>query len=166
MTAGGTPKAGGAGGASGTIVSINVSRKKGQAKTSVPEAQVIAGEGIREDAHRGFGHRQVSLLMIESIDEQAARLKGGPETGIGPGAYAENLTTRGIDLKGLEVGDELLVRAKDGNVRLRVSQIGKECHTKCAIYKIAGDCIMPGLGIFCEVVEGGTVRAGDRIEKR
>jgi MOSC domain-containing protein YiiM len=166
MTAGGPPRAGGLGGASGTIVSINIGRKKGQAKTPVPEAQIIAGEGIREDAHRGFGHRQVSLLMSESIEEQKARLGGGSETGIGPGAYAENLTTRGIDLKDLEVGDELLVRAKDGNVRLRVSQIGKECHTKCAIYKIAGDCIMPGLGVFCEVVEGGTVRAGDRIEKR
>jgi MOSC domain-containing protein YiiM len=166
MTAGRPPGAGGAGGASGIIASINISRKKGQAKTPVPEAQIIAGEGIREDAHRGFGRRQVSLLMIESIDEQAARLGGGPETGIGPGAYAENLTTRGIDLKGLEVGDELLVRANDGNIRFRVSQIGKECHAKCAIYKIAGDCIMPGLGIFCEVVEGGTVRAGDRIEKR
>ena len=104
--------------------------------------------------------------MMESIQEQAARLGRGPETGIGPGAYAENLTTGGIDLKNLKIGDELLVRAKDGNVRLRVSQIGKECHTKCAIYKIAGDCIMPTLGIFCEVLEGGTVRTGDRIEKR
>jgi len=166
MTAVRPPKAGRAGGASGTIVSINISRKKGQVKTPVPEAQIIAGEGIREDAHRGFGHRQVSLLMIESIEEQIGRLGGGPETGIGPGAYAENLTTRGLDLKDLKLGHELLVRAKDGAVRLRVSQIGKECHTKCAIYKIAGDCIMPALGIFCEVLEGGTVRTGDRIEKR
>jgi len=166
VTAAGPPKADGTGGASGTIVSINVSRKKGQAKTPVREAQVVAGEGIREDAHRGFGHRQVSLLMIESIEEQKAQLGGGSDTGIGPGAYAENLTTRGIDLKGLRIGDELLVRGKAGAVRLRVSQIGKECHTKCAIYKIAGDCIMPGLGIFCEVLEGGTVRSGDRIEKR
>ncbi|MGD1010373.1 MAG: MOSC domain-containing protein [Candidatus Aminicenantales bacterium] len=166
MTAGERGKSGQAGRASGTIASINVSRKKGRSKTPVPEAQVIAGEGIREDAHRGFGHRQVSLLMIESIEEQAARLGGGRETGIGPGAYAENLTTRGIDLKSLKTGDELLVRGKVGAVRLRVSQIGKECHTKCAIYKLAGNCIMPGLGIFCEVLEGGTVRAGDRIEKR
>ena len=163
MTSGGPRRAGGT---SGTIVSINISRKKGQAKRPVPEALIIAGEGIREDAHRGFGHRQVSLLMMESIQEQAARLGRGPETGIGPGAYAENLTTGGIDLKNLKIGDELLVRAKDGNVRLRVSQIGKECHTKCAIYKIAGDCIMPTLGIFCKVLEGGTVRTGDRIEKR
>jgi molybdopterin adenylyltransferase len=166
MTAGRPPGAGGAGGEYGIIVSINISRKKGQAKTPVREAQIIAGEGIREDAHRGFGHRQVSLLMVESIDEQAARLGGGPETGIGPGAYAENITTRGIDLKGFRIGDELFIRGRGGAVRLRVSQIGKECHTKCAIYKLAGDCIMPGLGIFCEILEGGTVMVGDRIEKR
>lgn len=155
-------------GRTGTIVSINISRRKGQAKTAVPEALIIAGEGIREDAHRGFGHRQVSLLMIESIEEQKARLDGAAAEArieIGPGAYAENLTTRGLDLKNLAVGDEFVIRAGSGNVRLRVSQIGKECHTRCAIAKLAGDCIMPGLGIFCEVLEGGTVRAGDRIEK-
>lgn len=152
-------------GRTGTIVSINISRKKGQAKTPIPEARIIAGEGILADAHRGFGHRQVSLLMIESIEEQRARLPGGPGTGIGPGAYAENLTTRDIDLTGLEVGAGLLIRGESGVVRLRVSQIGKECHAKCAIYKLAGDCIMPGLGIFCEVLEGGTVRVGDRIER-
>ena len=166
MTAAGPRRADRADCASGTIVSVNISRKKGQAKIPVAEAQIIAGEGIREDAHRGFGHRQVSLLMIESIEEQRARLSGGPETGVGPGAYAENLTTRGIDLKGLEVGAGLIIKGAGGAIRLRVSQIGKECHTKCAIYKLVGDCIMPGLGIFCEVLEGGTVRAGDRIERR
>jgi len=165
MTAAGLRRAGRADGASGTIVSVNISRKKGQAKIPVAEAQIIAGEGIREDAHRGFGHRQVSLLMIESIEEQRARLSGGPETGVGPGAYAENLTTRGIDLKGLEIGAGLIIKGAGGAIRLRVSQIGKECHTKCAIYKLVGDCIMPGLGIFCEVLEGGRVRAGDRIER-
>ncbi|MGZ7064807.1 MAG: MOSC domain-containing protein [Candidatus Aminicenantales bacterium] len=165
MTAGGPRRAGNADGASGTIVSVNISRKKGQAKIPVAEVQIIAGEGIAEDAHRGFGHRQVSLLMMESIEEQQARLPGGPGLGIGPGAYAENLTTRGIDLKSLEVGSGLLIKGAGGAIRLRVSQIGKECHTKCAIYKLVGDCIMPGLGIFCEVLEGGRVRAGDRIER-
>ena len=153
-------------GATGTIVSVNISRKKGQAKTPVPEASVIAGEGILEDAHRAFGHRQVSLLMLESIEEQTSRLGGGAGIVIGPGAYAENLTTLGLDLKSVCIGDEFVICGRDGNVRLRVSQIGKECHTKCAIFKIAGDCIMPELGIFCEVLEGGTVAAGDRIEKR
>jgi len=166
MTAGGPPRAGESGGVSGAIVSINISRKKGQAKRPAREARVIAGEGVDEDAHRGCGHRQVSLLMIESIEEQKKRL--GPEAGIeiGPGAYAENITTRGIDLRTLRVGDELVVRGRDATLRLKVSQIGKECHTKCAIFKLAGDCIMPGLGIFCEVLEGGTVGVGDRIEKR
>jgi MOSC domain-containing protein YiiM len=166
VTAGAPPRAGQVVGAAGTIVSINISRQKGRAKTPVPRAQIIAGEGIREDAHRGFGNRQVSLLMIESIEEQAARLGGAAATALGPGAYAENLTTRGLDLKGIKVGDELLILAKSMTVRLRVSQIGKECHTRCAIYKIAGDCIMPALGIFCEVLEGGTVKSGDRIERR
>ena len=165
MTASGPGKAADAG-AAGAIVSINISRKKGQAKTPVEEALLIAGEGIGQDAHRGFGHRQVSLLMLESIEEQKARLGDAPGLAIGPGAYAENLTTRGLDLKDVKVGDEILVRGRSGTVRLRVSQIGKECHTRCAIFKIAGDCIMPVRGVFCEVVEGGVVRAGDRIEKR
>jgi len=165
MTAAGRERAAGPG-AAGTIVSINVSRKKGQAKTPVEEAVLIAGEGIGQDAHRGFGHRQVSLLMLESIEEQKERLGDAPGLVLGPGAYAENLTTRGLELGTVKVGDELVVRGREGAVRLRVSQIGKECHTRCAIFKIAGDCIMPGLGVFCEVVEGGPVRAGDRIEKR
>ena len=79
------------------------------------------------------------------------------------GAFAENLTTRDIDLPGLEIGDELLI---GGRILLRVTQIGKECHTKCAVYNLTGDCIMPTRGIFCEVLDGGTVRVGDSIEKR
>ena len=153
-------------GKAGIIVSINISRKKGQAKTPVLEAVVIAGEGVEGDAHRGFARRQVSLLMMESIDEQKSRIGDGPGLTIGPGTYAENFTTRGVDLKNLKIGDEFLIRGENGIVRLRVSQIGKECHTKCAIFKLAGDCIMPESGIFCEVLEGGTVRVGDRIEKR
>ena len=165
MTAGGPGRAA-APGAAGTVVSVNISRKKGQAKTPVAGAQAVAGEGLREDAHRGFGHRQVSLLMLESIEEQKRRLGGTPGVEIGPGAYAENLTTRGLDLKAVKIGDELVIRGREGSVRLRVSQVGKECHTRCAIFKIAGDCIMPELGVFCEVLEGGLVAAGDAIEKR
>ncbi len=153
-----------AAGNSGRIVSINISRKKGQAKTPVPEAEVIAGEGIIDDAHRAFGHRQVSLLMLEMIEEQAARIGDAGTIEIGPGAFAENFTTQGIELRELKVGDELVVGG--GRVRLKITQIGKECHTRCAIYKLTGDCIMPELGVFCEVLEGGTVRAGDLIEKR
>ncbi len=152
----------GAPAAAGTIVSINTSRKKGQLKTPVERAELIAGEGIVGDAHKGFAHRQVSLLMIEDIEAQRDRL-GAPAAGpIGPGAYAENLTTRGIDLGDLEVGDELAVGS---SARLRVSQIGKECHTRCAVFKLTGDCIMPVRGVFCEVLADGTVLPGDPVEK-
>jgi len=157
----------------GTIHSVNISLEKGQAKTPVAEVEIVAGEGIRGDAHRGFGHRQISLLMLENIEEQRKRSGGGKAARaagvlIAPGAFAENVTTRGIDLTNLRIGDELVIRRGRGRarVRLRVSQIGKECHTRCAIFQLAGDCIMPKRGIFCEVVEGGTVCPGDRIEKR
>ena len=148
---------------SGTIASINVSRKKGQIKTPVPSVELVAGEGLEGDAHRGFGHRQVSLLMKESIEAQKRKLGDSPSIELGPGAFAENLTTEGLDLGSVEIGDEFLV---DGRVRLRITQIGKECHTHCAVYHLTGDCIMPALGIFCEVVEGGTVKVGDAIERR
>jgi len=147
----------------GTIVSVNTSRKKGQIKTPVLSAELVAGKGIAGDAHLGFAHRQVSLLMIEDIEEQKSRLAAGSAIPLGPGAFAENLTTREIDLGGFAVGDELFVG--DG-IRLRVSQIGKECHTKCAVFHLTGDCIMPVRGIFCEVLAGGTIRPGDAIEKR
>lgn len=147
----------------GTIVSVNTSRKKGQLKFPVDAVDLLAGEGIAGDAHRGFDHRQVSLLMIEDIEAQRHSLGDAAAGPLGPGAYAENLTTRGIDLGALRVGDELAV---GGTVRLRVSQIGKECHARCAVFKLAGDCIMPVRGIFCEVLSGGPVRPGDAVEKR
>ena len=157
----------------GTIHSVNISREKGRAKEPADEVEIVAGEGILGDAHKGFGHRQVSLLMLESIEEQKERSGGDAAARaagvrIVPGAFAENLTTQGIDLTGLKIGDELVIRRGRGRgrVRLRVSQIGKECHTRCAIFQLAGVCIMPERGIFCEVVEGGPVRPGDRIEKR
>jgi len=156
MTPAGSP-------AAGRIVSVNTSPKKGQLKTPAASAELVAGQGLAGDAHKGFAHRQVSLLMIEDIEAQRARLGDPAAVALGPGSYAENLTTRGIDLGALRLGDELAVGAA---VRLRVSQIGKECHTKCAVYKITGDCIMPVRGIFCEVLAGGTVRPGDAVEKR
>ncbi|MGZ5478185.1 MAG: MOSC domain-containing protein [Candidatus Aminicenantales bacterium] len=154
-----TRKAGG----SGTIVSVNTSVKKGQIKRPVASVEIRAGRGIEGDAHQDFGHRQVSLLAIEDIEEQKERTSGGSGVALGPGAFAENLTTRGIDLGALAIGDELVVA---GSVRLRVSQIGKECHTKCAVFHLTGDCIMPARGIFCEVLAGGTVRPGDSVEKQ
>jgi MOSC domain-containing protein YiiM len=151
-----------AGGAA-TVVSVNTSLKKGQIKRPVDAVELRAGRGIEGDAHRDFGHRQVSLLAVEDIEAQKTRLGGGePAVPLGPGAFAENLTTRGLDLAALAIGDELAV---GGAVRLRVSQIGKDCHTKCAVYHLTGDCIMPTRGIFCEVLSGGTVRPGDAIGK-
>lgn len=151
-------------GTAGTVVSVNTSAKKGQIKKPVASADLVAGLGIEGDAHKGFAHRQVSLLMVEDIEAQRERLGGGEAAAaIRPGAYAENLTTRGIDLGALGLGDEIAV---GDAVRLRITQIGKECHTHCAVYHITGDCIMPVRGIFCEVVRGGGIRPGDRIEKR
>jgi len=152
-----------AAGRAGSIVSVNTSAKKGQIKCPVSSVELRAGRGIEGDAHQDFGHRQVSLLAIEDIDAQRERLGEAPAVPLGPGAFAENLTTRGIDLGALAIGDELVV---GDAVRLRVTQIGKECHTKCAVYHLTGDCIMPVRGIFCEVLAGGPVRPGDGIEKR
>jgi molybdopterin adenylyltransferase len=150
-------------GRAGAIVSVNTSVKKGQTKTPVDAVELRPGRGIEGDAHKDFGHRQVSLLSVEDIEAQKARLVGGTAAAtLGPGAFAENLTTRGLDLAALAIGDELAI---GGAVRLRVTQIGKECHTRCAVYHLTGDCIMPERGIFCEVLTGGTVRPGDAIEK-
>ncbi len=149
-------------GQAGEILSVNVSRKKGQVKTPAAEADIVAGKGLKGDAHLGFAHRQVSLLMAESIEEQKKRMGDRRDFRLVPGSFAENLTTSGIDLSTLEIGSILLVGEK---IRLRVSQIGKECHNRCAVHKITGDCIMPILGIFCEALDGGTVRPGDRIER-
>jgi MOSC domain-containing protein YiiM len=154
-----TPAARGA----GTIVSVNTSLKKGQIKRPAAAVELRAGRGIEGDAHRDFGHRQVSLLAIEDIEAQKERTGAAAAVALGPGAFAENLTTRGIDLAALAIGDELVVA---GTVRLRVSQIGKDCHTKCAVFRLVGDCIMPARGIFCEVLSDGAVRPGDGIEKR
>ena len=101
--------------------------------------------------------------MIEDIEEQKSRLAAGSSVPLGPGAFAENLTTRGIDLGALASATS---SSSETRIRMRVSQIGKECHTKCAVFHLTGDCIMPVRGIFCEVLAGGTVRAGDAIEKR
>jgi len=139
----------------GYITSINNSDRKGVRKTPVASATLVAGQGLASDAHAGDWHRQVSLLATESIDKMIA---AGLD--VGPGDFAENITTTGIDLLGVPVGT--VMRAGDTAV-LKVTQIGKECHTRCAIYHQAGDCVMPKEGIFAEVIAGGEIRPGDRI---
>ncbi|MBI4713230.1 MAG: MOSC domain-containing protein [Planctomycetes bacterium] len=140
----------------GKIVGVCISDRKGIPKKNVRTAYLEVGQGLKDDAHKGFGHRQVSLLAKESIDKM--RDKG---LELVEGSFAENLTTEGIELKTLPIGTELTVGAE---VLLRITQIGKECHTKCAIYRKMGDCIMPNEGVFAEVVKGGTVKVGDTIE--
>ncbi len=137
------------------IIAVCTSEKKGQRKRNVKTAMLVKGQGLENDAHAGFAHRQVSLLAEESIAKMTAK---GLE--VGPGDFAENLTTRGIDLVNLPVGTRLQAGVE---AVLRVTQIGKECHTRCAIYHQAGDCVMPREGIFAEVLQGGKIKTGDKI---
>jgi MOSC domain-containing protein YiiM len=139
------------------VVSVNVSGKKGIRKKPVEEILVKADFGIEGDAHASSEwHRQVSLLALESINKMR---DAGLD--VHPGDFAENITTEGIDLVSLPVGTEIHIGSE---VVGEVSQIGKDCHTRCAIYYQAGDCVMPKEGIFIKVVKGGRVATGDLIE--
>ncbi len=140
----------------GTVVSINISEKKGTVKTPVQTAELIADFGIKNDAHAGKWHRQVSFLAKESADKMAALGVKGLCSGI----FAENITTQGIELHTLPVGTKL----KIGETLHEVSQIGKECHNDCAIKKQVGKCVMPTEGIFTKVLVGGIIKVGDEIE--
>lgn len=137
------------------IISVNVSKDKGEKKHNIEKCLLIKDKGLKDDAHAGFMHRQVSLLARESID----KIKN-MGIDVVPGDFAENLTTDGIDLPSLPIGTKLLVG--DGIV-LRVTQIGKECHARCAIFQQVGDCVMPREGIFAEVLTDGEVKVGDMI---
>ena len=136
------------------VVSVNISEKKGTRKREVPEIQLKLRHGIVGDAHAGDWHRQISLLAEESVDKMRTLL---PQ--LQPGAFAENINTRGIDLKNLPVGTHLRI----GETEVEVTQIGKECHSDCAIMRAVGRCVMPTEGIFAVVVKEGAVRAGDEI---
>jgi MOSC domain-containing protein YiiM len=141
----------------GTVIAVCTSAEKHVQKIDVGSASLVQELGLEGDAHAGFAHRQVSLLADESVD--VMRDLGLHD--LRPGAFGENLTTRGIDLVTLEVGRRLRVGAE---AVLEVSQIGKECVERCAIYYQAGDCIMPREGIFARVIKGGRVKNGDGIE--
>jgi MOSC domain-containing protein YiiM len=139
----------------GKVVAVCISEGKGERKTPVAAVEVRKDHGIVGDAHAGEWHRQVSLLALESIRTiQALGLK------VGTGDFAENITTEGIDLPALPVGARIAL----GETLLEVTQIGKECHTRCAIYHQAGDCVMPREGIFARVLRGGEVRPGMPVE--
>jgi len=131
-----------------SIVSINISERKGVQKHPVAEVTLIPDHGMEGDAHAAAWHRQVSLLAEEDIDTMQNR---GIE--LNPGDFAENITTRGIDLSALPVGTRIFL----GEAELEVTQIGKECHHGCAIYQAVGDCVMPRKGIFARVIKGGHI---------
>ncbi len=138
----------------GKVMAVCISEKKGTQKKNVHEALFIEDFGLENDAHAGKWHRQVSLLSYEKI--QDFKKKGAP---VEDGAFGENLIVSGIDFKNLPVG----TRFQSGDVVLEMTQIGKECHSGCEIYKIMGDCIMPREGVFARVIRGGRIREGDEL---
>lgn len=141
----------------GKVLEINISDKKGVMKTPISEGNFIVDFGLEGDAHGGDWHRQISLLGNESIDKM--RQDGVEDLEFG--SFAENITTEGIVLYELPVGTKL----KIGDTIQEVTQIGKECHTGCAIAQKVGKCVMPKEGIFTKVLKAGKVKVGDTIEK-
>jgi MOSC domain-containing protein YiiM len=137
------------------VIAVNISEKKGVRKKAVESVVLRADHGIVGDAHAGSWHRQISLLAEESIDKVRPVIPS-----LTPGAFAENINTRGLVLYELPVGTKMRI----GSALVEVSQIGKQCHNDgCAIKRMVGDCIMPREGIFVVVREGGVVKAGDEI---
>ena len=137
-----------------SVLSINISEKKGVIKTPIEQGKFIENHGLENDAHSGNWHRQVSLLAIESYDKLNL-----PER-LPIGSFAENITTQGIELHTLPIGTILTI----GDVILKVTQIGKKCHTACEIKFLVGDCVMPKEGIFAEVLQTGTIKTNDIIK--
>ncbi|WP_407930423.1 MOSC domain-containing protein [Ignavibacterium album] len=141
----------------GKVVAISISKKKGIPKTNVKSAKLIENFGIEGDIHAGNWHRQVSFLALESIDKM--REKGLPN--LRPGAFAENITTEFLELPKLEIGTRMKIGKE---AELEITQIGKECHSKCAIFIKVGDCVMPREGIFAKVIRGGEIFIEDEIK--
>ncbi len=137
-----------------SVVAVCISEAKGQRKSPVPSVELRENHGIVGDGHAGDWHRQVSLLATESIAKMRAL-----GLDLHSGDFAENITTVDLDLVSLPIGTRLAL----GEAVIEVTQIGKECHTRCAIYYQAGDCVMPKEGIFAKVIKGGTVASGTQI---
>jgi len=138
----------------GIIRAVCVSAEKGTEKKETEQAELVERHGIKGDAHAGDWHRQVSLLSLQKIE--AFRAKGAD---VDYGAFGENLVVDGIDFASLPVGTKF----RCGGALLEMTQIGKECHSHCAIYKRMGDCIMPREGVFAKVLQGGIIKRGDEI---
>ena len=147
-------------GRKGKVAEVCISTRKGEPKTPVGRGRLVEGHGLEGDAHAGT-HRQVSLLCQESI-HKIRRM--GLE--VGPGDFAENLTVGGLGAEDFEPGDRIRIHgpAAGRGALLEVTQIGKECHSGCAIRDAVGDCVMPREGIFARVVRGGTIQVGDVLE--
>ena len=143
-------------GCKGTVLSVNISEKKGTKKKNIGACRLVKDWGVAEDAHAGKWHRQVSLLSQKSIDK--IREKG---LAVSYGDFAENLSIEGIDVYLLPVGTQLAI---GDQVILRISQVGKECHERCNIFYQVGDCVMPREGVFAEVIAEGEVKVGDTIK--
>ena len=138
----------------GKIIAICLSEGKGTAKRAVGSAELLRNHGLVGDAHAGEWHRQVSLLSLEKVDDFRER-----GANVIDGDFGENLVVSGIDFRSLPVGTHY----RSGDVLLEMTQIGKECHHGCAIFQAMGDCIMPREGVFCRVLQGGTLHTGDEI---
>jgi len=134
------------------IVAVSTSARKGEKKINQPEAVLVEDWGVQGDVHADGTHRQLSLLAMEDIEYMR-----GLGADVHPGDFAENLTTEGVELHTCPVGTRFVI---DDNIELVLTQIGKECHAGCAIRQQVGDCIMPRRGIFCRILNGGTVRPG------
>ena len=137
------------------VLAVCISENKGERKKPVESVTLRENHGIVGDGHAGDWHRQVSLLAEESIDKMRAL-----GLNVTAGDFAENITTSGIDLVSLPIGSRLQI----GETTLEVTQIGKECHTRCAIFYQAGDCVMPKEGIFAKVITGGVIKPRDEIK--
>ena len=138
------------------IVSIAVSQKKGTVKQCIETAELMENHGIKGDAHAGDWHRQLSFLASESIEKASSE-----DFKLNFGDFAENIATTGIDWKNEPIGK--IFRLGE-TALVEITQIGKECHKKCAIFYRTGDCIMPKEGVFAKILRGGFIRVGDRIE--
>lgn len=138
----------------GKVIAVCISELKGTQKKNVGSARFVEDWGIQGDAHAGKWHRQVSLLSHEKVE--AFRARGAV---VDDGAFGENLVVEGYDFKTLPIGTKF--RCND--VELELTQVGKECHSHCEIYKVMGDCIMPREGVFTRVLHGGTISVGDEL---
>lgn len=142
-------------GLKGKIKAVCISEKKGTDKKNIHECEIVEGFGLKNDAHGGNWHRQISLLSYEKIEDFKKR--GGE---VIDGSFGENLIVSGLDLINIPIG----TRLKINDIVLEVTQIGKECHSHCEIFKKVGDCIMPREGIFAKVISGGIIKEGDIVE--